>query len=211
MYLGGVRLGLRLATSGQVGVFPEHAAFWPWIHAQVRKAGRGVRVLNLFAYTGGATLAAAAAGAEVVHVDAARVAVQWARQNAVQAGLADAPIRWIVEDCRALVAREVRRGRTYQGLILDPPTYGHGSRRQAWRISAHLEDLLCQCALLLAPRPVFVLCTCHTVGFGPARLAALLRRTLGLPAVCHDCMQLASVDGRVLRCGAAAHWTEGAA
>lgn len=206
VWCGGVKLGLRLAASGQVGVFPEHAAYWPWIGEQVQQAGRGVRVLNLFAYTGGATLAAAAAGAEVVHVDAARSAVHWARQNAEQAGLANAAIRWIVDDCRAFVARELRRGRTYDGLILDPPSYGHGSRGQGWRISADLEDLLSQCAQLLGPQPRFVLCTCHTPGFGPARLARLLERLLGLTAVCCQQMRLTTAAGRALACGAAACW-----
>ncbi len=206
VHCGGVRLGLRLTSSGQVGIFPEHAAYWPWIQQQIRQAGPGVRVLNLFAYTGGATLAAAAAGAEVVHIDAARSTVEWARQNAQQGEFADAPIRWIVDDCRAFVAREVRRRRTYHGLILDPPTYGHGSRGQAWRLSAHLAGLLSQCRQLLARSPLFVLCTCHTPSFGPARLARLLQESLALDGICHERMQLITADGRTLACGAAARW-----
>lgn len=203
---GGVKLGLRLAASGQVGVFPEHAQYWPWIERQVRQAGPEIEILNLFGYTGGATLAAAAAGARVVHVDAARYAVQWARQNAQRTGLEGAPIRWIVDDCRAFVAREIRRRRVYHGLILDPPTYGHGRRGQAWRLSAHLEALLTQCARLLAPQPLLVLCTCHTPGYGPERLAAMVRQSLRLPAVQGEEIQLLAVDGRALHCGYAVRW-----
>lgn len=206
VHCGGVRLGLRLTSSGQVGIFPEHAVYWPWIQQQIQQAGPGVRVLNLFAYTGGATLAAAAAGAEVVHVDAAPSAVEWARQNAQQGGLAHAPIRWIVDDCRAFVAREVRRKRTYHGLVLDPPTYGHGRRGQAWRLAAHLAGLLSQCRQLLVRSPLFVLCTCHTPGFGPARLARLLQQSLALNRTCYERMQLVASDGRTLSCGAAARW-----
>jgi 23S rRNA (cytosine1962-C5)-methyltransferase len=176
---GNLTLQLKLSESGQVGVFFEQAPNWHWISAQVRL---GMKVLNLFAYTGAATLAAAAAGAEVVHVDAARPSVAWARQNAELSGLADRPIRWIVEDARKFVAREVKRGQQYDGLILDPPTYGHGPRGQAWQIAQHLPALLHDCGKLVASRGQFLLLTCHAPGLGPSGLCDLARESISIPA-----------------------------
>jgi 23S rRNA (cytosine1962-C5)-methyltransferase len=136
-----------------VGLFPEQAENWDWLERQVHAAGRPLKVLNLFAYTGASTLAAAAAGAAVVHVDSARNSVAWASRNARHSGLAEAPIRWIVEDAARFVRREIRRGNFYDGVILDPPSYGHGPKGEAWKLGEHLMPLLRNCAVLLGLQP----------------------------------------------------------
>lgn len=182
--VGGLILECRPAAGGQVGIFPEHTATWDWLDRAVREAagslGRPPEVLSLFAYTGGATLACARAGARVAHVDASRPAVAWARRNAELSGLSEAPVRWLVDDVRALVRRERRRGRRYDGIVLDPPTYGHGAG--AWEIEEHLPDLLDDLAALCGPRPSLVLLSAHTQGYDGERLAALVREHFGTAA-----------------------------
>ena len=173
----GLCLELRPTPAGQVGLFPEHAEPAAWAADRAVAAGgllgRPPEILNLFAYTGLATLALARAGARVVHVDASRPAVAWARRNAAKAGLANAPVRWIVEDARAFVAREARRGRRYDGVVLDPPTYGHAPRGgAAWRMATDLAGLLTGCAALTGPTPAFFLLTGHTAGLGITELRA---------------------------------------
>ena len=176
---GALRLELKWSPFGHVGVFPEQAANWDWIAEQVEASPEPLKVLNLFAYTGGSTLAAAAAGAEVVHVDAARNTVAWARRNAELSGLADAPIRWIAEDAMKFVRRELKRGNTYDAVILDPPSYGHGPRGEVWRLSKHLAGLLAMCGQLTAGRRRFMLLTCHTPGVGPDDSGQVARRGPG--------------------------------
>lgn len=204
---GPLAFQLKLTPLGQVGIFPEQAENWRWIFQRVEpvvQAGRPFRVLNLFAYTGGSTLAAAAAGAEVVHVDAARNVVAWARQNAQLCKVADCPIHWIVEDVRKFVRRELRRGSRYDAVILDPPSYGHGRRGEVWRLSKHLSGLLAACAELSGGRPRFLLLTCHTPGFGPERLAEMTRAAFGAAgAVTAEPLSLISASGRPLPAGAA--------
>lgn len=209
MEAGGFRFELRPTTSGQVGCFPEHAAGWRWLAALAAAAvetGRPWRVLNLFAYTGGASLAAAAAGAAVTHVDAQRGAVAWARRNAALSGLAAAPLRWIVDDAAEFAARELRRGRVYEAVVLDPPTYGHGRAGHTWRIEAMLPDLLATCvALGGSAGPPTLLLTCHSAGLGPAELETLLRATWPAgTALALDSgrLELARPDGRALAAGA---------
>jgi 23S rRNA (cytosine1962-C5)-methyltransferase len=168
-------------------------------------------VLNLFGYTGLATLALAADGAAVVHVDAARPTVAWARQNAERSGLVDAPVRWIVDDARAFTAREVRRGRRYAGIVVDPPSYGHGPGSAAWQIDRDLASLLDACARLLVPDG-FALLTAHSDGFPPDRLGGELAIALGRPARAVETGELAleTADGRRLELGAFARSTGGA-
>jgi 23S rRNA (cytosine1962-C5)-methyltransferase len=175
---GDIRFEVRPGDSGNVGIFPEQAENWDWIANQVRRATEPIRLLNLFAFTGGSTLAAAAAGAEVTHVDAARTAVQWARRNAELSNLAGATIRWITEDAMKFVRREQKRGRSYNAVLLDPPSYGHGPKGEPWKVSQHLPELLKICSQLLPSRLCFVLVTCHSPGFGPPELEALLADTL---------------------------------
>ena len=164
---------LRPTTSGQVGVFPEHAALLPWLTEHVDAATERPSVLNLFAYTGMGTLALARAGAAVTHVDAARPAVAWARTNAALNELADRPIRWLVDDAADFVAREIRRERRYDGVVLDPPTYGHGASGKAWRLEDDLEPLLDDIGRLLTPAG-WVLLTAHAEGLDAGHLGAWL-------------------------------------
>jgi 23S rRNA (cytosine1962-C5)-methyltransferase len=212
--IGGVDLELRATEAGQVGCFPEHAAMLPWLleRTELRRAtapadAPPVRVLHLFAYTGLVTLAMAAAGAAVAHVDAAKPAVAWARRNAAANGLADAPIRWLVDDARAFAARERRRGSRYDGIVLDPPTYGHGASGRAWRMETDLDPLLDDCRALLSPDG-FILLTAHTEHLGEdalaARLGLVLRRSAS--AIEAGDLRLDAASGASLGLGAYARW-----
>jgi 23S rRNA (cytosine1962-C5)-methyltransferase len=189
----GWQLELKATEFGQVGVFAEQAENWDWVARQVGSRDE-LTVLNLFAYTGAATLAAAAAGARVTHVDAARNVVHWARRNAQRSGLSAAPIRWICDDAVRFVQRELRRGRQYDAIILDPPTYGHGPQGQAWKLAKHLAALLRDCAELTRRQPALVLLTCHCPGYGPAELASMLTESFG-----RSCQQSAQGKRLVLR------------
>jgi 23S rRNA (cytosine1962-C5)-methyltransferase len=209
----GLRFNLELLPSGQIGVFPEQHDNWNWISRHATKAqsktNRPLRVLNLFAYTGGSTLAAAAAGAEVVHIDAARSVVDRARQNAEASGLADRPIRWIIEDALKFCQRELKRGNQYDAVILDPPTYGHGPKGELWRVSEHLLPLLALCGELTSENRSFVLLTCHSSGIGPAELSAYLSEGIfghcGQPPKSGE-LFLETADGRCLHSGTYARW-----
>ena len=208
---GDITFELKCTEHGQVGLFAEQAKNWDWISQQVRRGPQPLRVLNLFAYTGGSTLAAAAAGASVVHVDAARNVVSWARRNAALSGLSDAPIRWIVDDAREFVARERRRGNQYHAVILDPPSYGHGPKGQAWQLNKDLMPLLRACAQLTAERRVFLLLTCHSPGYGPAELSATLADAMfghcGAGVVARN-LYLKTADGRRLPAGVMSRWPQ---
>jgi 23S rRNA (cytosine1962-C5)-methyltransferase len=207
------RLGLDALPSGQVGVFPEQRDDWDWIARRVAKpqaVGQPpLRVLNLFAYTGASTLAAAAAGAEVVHIDAVRNMVDRARENAALSGLADRPIRWITEDAMKFCRRELKRGNRYDAVILDPPTYGHGPKGEPWKIDQHLLPLLALCGELTAESRVFLLVTCHTPGVGPAELAAYVAEGVfghcGQPPTAGE-LFLETSAGRRLTSGIFARW-----
>lgn len=210
----GLAIELRPTEAGQLGLFPEHFAMLPWLETNVSEPGRAdtaSAILNLFAYTGLVTLALAAAGAAVTHVDSSRPAVAWARRNAEASGLADRPIRWIVEDALEFTQREARRGRRYAGVVLDPPTYGHGPNARPWHLDDDLATLLAAAAQVLNPGG-FVLLTAHTPGFDGERLAALLGhavpRTSG--AIEHGKLGLSTADGRRLELGAFAR-TRGSA
>ncbi len=216
--IGGVTLELRPTEAGQIGLFPEHLAMLPWITGQVRAriaAGDTTKpppsVLHVFAYTGLASLAIASAGGSVTHVDSARPTVAWARANAERSGLADRPIRWIVDDAVGFIARETRRNRRYDGLVLDPPSYGHGPQGQAWRLERDLATLLAGAAKLVAPTG-FVLLTAHSPGYDGDRLAAELRSMVRAPAgdVERGALAVATQDGRRLELGAFARWPGGA-
>ena len=187
------------------GLFPEQAANWDWFSELIKKAGRPVKVLTLFAYPGGATIAAAAAGASVTHVDASEGMVTWAKENAASSGLADAPIRWIVDDCVKFVEREIRRGNHYDAIIMDPPSYGRGPKGEIWKIEESIHPLVKLCAQLLVDRPLFFLINSYTTGLQPAVLSYLIGTELkrfpgkvtadeiGLPV---------SSNGLTLPCGA---------
>jgi 23S rRNA (cytosine1962-C5)-methyltransferase len=159
---------------GHMGLFPEHTCHWAWIKEQIRACGAGCRVLNLFAYTGAMSLACAAAGAEVCHVDAVRDVNEWARRNAAASGLGAAPIRWITDDAMKFVAREIRRGRRYDGIVLDPPSYGKGPQGEKWILEEEMLNMLNLLMQVTSESPRFVLFTCHTLGFSPPLMRNLL-------------------------------------
>ncbi|PTY05283.1 SAM-dependent methyltransferase [Opitutaceae bacterium EW11] len=194
------------------GLFPEQAVNWDWFSDRIRSArqqGREVQVLNLFGYTGAATCAAAAAGASVCHVDAAEGMVKWCRENASLSGLAEAPIRYIADDCLKFVRREIKRGRRYDAVIMDPPTYGRGSSGEMWRLEDHLWELLAECRNVLSDRPLFFLINAYTARLSPTVVVNLLSELMhqsggsitggevGLPI---------QRDGKVLPCGIYGRW-----
>ena len=192
------------------GLFPEQAANWDWFGNKIRNAGRPVKVLNLFAYTGGATLAAANAGASVTHVDASKGMVAWAKENAKSSGLEEAPIRWIVDDCVKFVEREIRRGNRYDAIIMDPPSYGRGPKGEIWKIEDAIYPLVKLCGQLLSDDPLFFLINSYTTGLAPSVLTYMLGTVvqpkfggivksdeIGLPV---------SHTGLVLPCGASGRW-----
>ena len=187
------------------GLFPEQAANWDWFSELIKKAGRPVKVLNLFAYTGGATIATAAAGASVTHVDASKGMVTWAKENAASSGLADAPIRWIVDDCVKFVEREIRRGNHYDAIIMDPPSYGRGPKGEIWKIEESIHPLVKLCAQLLVEKPLFFLINSYTTGLQPAVLSYLigteLKRFPG-KVIADEIGLPVSSNGLTLPCGA---------
>ncbi len=192
------------------GVFPEQAANWDFAREQIQKAGRPVSVLNLFAYTGGATIACAAAGASVCHVDAAKGMVQWARENAKISGLEDKPIRWIVDDCAKFVEREIRRGRSYDAIIMDPPSYGRGPSGEVWKLEENLYPFVELVSGVLSDNPLFVILNSYTTGLSPSVLTYMLQTVIGGKFGGHtvsDELGLpVSATGLALPCGATGRW-----
>ena len=178
MSWGPIRFLARLSPFRHLAVFPEHAANWAWVSERIAHQGPPFRVLNLFGYTGVASLAAAAAGAQVTHVDASRRAVTWARENAALSGLDAAPVRWICEDARKYAQREVRRGAKYEGLLLDPPKYGRGPSGEVWRVYDDLPDMMNTCASLLSDQASFLLLNAYSERLSGLALASLLRDAL---------------------------------
>ena len=192
------------------GLFPEQAVNWDFAREKIKNAGRPVRVLNLFAYTGGATVACAAAGAQVCHVDAAKGMVNWARENARVSGLSDAPVRWIIDDCAKFVEREIRRGKVYDAIIMDPPSYGRGPGGEVWKLEDNLFPFVKLCAQVLSDKPLFVIINSYTTGLAPSVLGYMLHLLvaekyggkvtwdeLGLPV---------TETGLALPCGATGRW-----
>ena len=199
---------LRPFSFKHTGLFPEQAANWNWFStliADAVKAGRPVKVLNLFAYTGGATIAAAAAGASVTHVDASKGMVTWAKENAVSSGLGDAPIRWLVDDCVKFVEREIRRGNHYDAIIMDPPSYGRGPKGEIWKIEESVYPLVQLCSQILTDDPLFFLINSYTTGLQPAVLSYMMHTVLGKyngTITAEEIGLPVSSNGLVLPCGA---------
>ena len=193
------------------GLFPEQAVNWDFAREQIRSAGREISVLNLFAYTGAATVACAAAGAKVCHVDAAKGMVQWARENAKASGLEDAPIRWIVDDCAKFVEREIRRGRRYDAIIMDPPSYGRGPTGEVWKLEDSLYPFVELCAGVLSDEPLFIIINSYTTGLAPSVLTYILEtlvsKKFGGRTVSDEIGLPVEESGLILPCGATGRWT----
>ena len=192
------------------GLFPEQAVNWDFAREKIKNAERPIRVLNLFAYTGGATVACAAAGAQVCHVDAAKGMVNWARENARVSGLSDAPVRWIIDDALKFVQREARRGRFYDGILMDPPSYGRGPGGEVWKLENELYGLAKACSEALSDDPLFFLINSYTTGFQASVLSNMLMKCV---SSCHggiiDAQELCLpvTTGGVLPCGASGRWS----
>lgn len=201
-----LRLELKATEFGHVGLFPEQADNWAWLVERVRAAAKPVRVLNLFAYTGASTLALAAAGAAVTHVDAARGVVAWARRNAELSGLAAAPVRWICEDALKFTQRELKRGRRYDAVVLDPPSYGHGPQGQDWVLERDATELLRGCGALLSDGGQFALLTAHTGGLTPEDLMSMLGAAATGGQMIGGEMLLRTALGESLPAGLMARW-----
>ncbi len=206
-YGDNLRFAVRPTGFKHTGLFPEQAVNWDFMGDFIQKADRPVHVLNLFAYTGGATLSCAKAGAHVVHVDAAKGMVQWAQDNAKRSGLADAPIRYLVDDAMQFVQREGRRGRTYDGIVMDPPSYGRGPSGQMFKFERDVYPLIEGCAALLSDDPLFFVLNSYTAGFAPQIAGNMLRCALKNGLVQADNIALPMQNGMTLPCGATARWT----
>lgn len=202
---------LKPFTFKHTGLFPEQAVNWDWFSEKIRNANREIKVLNLFAYTGGATLAAAKAGAKVTHVDASKGMVTWGKENAVSSGLGDAPIRWLVDDCVKFVEREIRRGNHYDGIIMDPPSYGRGPKGEIWKLEEKIHPFIALASQLLSDDPLFFLVNSYTTGLAPAVLTYMIStevctkfggcveaQEIGLPV---------KESGLILPCGASGRWS----
>ena len=202
-------LTFRLKPMGfkHTGLFPEQAVNWDFAMEKIRNAGRPVRVLNLFGYTGAMTLACMAAGATVCHVDASRGIVQWARENAEASHLADRPVRWLVDDCLKFVQREQRRGNTYDAIIMDPPAYGRGPGGEVWRLEEQVYSLVEQCLPVLSDDPLFFIISSYAAGLSPAvmeyLLGCLLQKKYGGTVSSFETGLPVTQSGLVLPCGAA--------
>jgi 23S rRNA (cytosine1962-C5)-methyltransferase len=211
----GLKFKIRPTSFKHTGLFPEQAVNWDWFSAKIKSAratGRAVQVLNLFGYTGAATCAAAAAGASVCHVDAAEGMVKWCRENAALSGLGEAPIRLIVDDCLKFVRREQKRGRKYDAVIMDPPTFGRGSTGEMWKLEDHLWELLTECRNLLSDQPLFFLVNAYTARLSPTVVANLLAELLGDRGGTIAAGEVGlpiQRDGKVLPCGIFGRWEAG--
>lgn len=205
-------LNFNVKTMGfkHTGIFPEQAVNWDYTAKLVKNAGRPVKVLNLFAYTGGATVACLKAGAEVVHVDASKGMVQWAKENAVASGVADRKVRWIVDDCVKFVQREIRRGNKYDIIIMDPPSYGRGPGGEIWKLENEVYSFVELCSQVLSDNPIMVLINSYTTGLSPAVmqyiLGALIKPKFGGVAESDEIGLPVTQTGMVLPCGASAIW-----
>lgn len=206
---GEVSFVIKPTSFKHTGLFPEQEPNWRWLRERITKAGRPVSVLNLFGYTGGATLAAAQAGATVTHIDASKTAVAWARENAMRSGLVDKPIRWIIEDALTFVQREIKRGNRYDLIVMDPPAFGHGPNDELWKIEEHLLPLLKLCQELLTEKPLGIQMSGYAAGYSPLAFAYNLEQFVqkfGGVVECGDLTIEEKGSGRVLPCGIFARW-----
>ena len=206
-------LKFRLKPMGfkNTGLVPEQAANWDWFSQLIKKAGRPIKVLNLFAYTGGATVAAAKAGAQVVHVDASKGMVAMAKENAALSGLENAPIRYIVDDCKKFVEREIRRGNKYDGIIMDPPSYGRGPGGEVWKLEDSIDEFVGLASQILSDEPLFFLINSYTTGLSPMTMNYILdlkvKARFGGKTESDELGLKVTQSGSFLPCGASSRWT----
>ncbi len=209
---GALRFRLKPMGFKHTGLFPEQAVNWDVMASLIRGAGRPIRVLNLFGYTGAATLACVAAGAHVTHVDASKGMVAWGRENAAASGLADRPMRWLVDDCGKFVLREQRRGSRYDAIVMDPPSYGRGPGGEVWKLEEQIYPLVKDCAALLSDRPLFFIINSYTAGLSPSVmqyiLASLVVPRFGGAVTADEIGLPVEQSGLTLPCGATAIWAE---
>lgn len=208
----GIQFKLSTTDFGHLGIFPEQRDCWKWIQSSIQNAPIKPKVLNLFAYSGGSTLAAAKAGASVCHLDASKGMVSWARENAALNGLDKAPIRWIVDDVTKFLIREKKRGQQYDAIIFDPPTFGRGAQGELFKIEEHILPLIDLCRQLLSDRPLFVFFSCHTPGFSPIVMDHLMHQMMeGIPGKIDVGEMVLSGNPGVfsLPSGTFARWTHG--
>jgi len=207
---GELRFHIKPTNFKHTGLFPEQAVNWSWMMDKIRNAKRPIRVLNLFAYSGGATVACAAAGAEVCHVDAAKGMVQWAKENAELSGLEQAPIRYITDDVFKFVQREQRRGRQYDAIIMDPPSYGRGPKGETWKLEENLFPFLQTCMTIMSDKPLFMLINSYTTGLSPTVLQHLLTMSMGKKyggqIHCGEIGLPITASGLALPCGILGRW-----
>ncbi len=206
---GNLKFRLRPSGFKHTGIFPEQAVNWDWMSEKIRSCRRPVKALNLFAYTGAATLAMAAAGASVTHVDASKGIVGWAKDNAALSGLSDRPIRWLADDCRKFAEREIRRGSRYDAIVMDPPSYGRGPKGEVWQMEDAIYDLLRLCGKLLSDHPLFFVLNSYTTGLAPSVLSYLLGTALGGNGTVCEASEIGlpvTATGLTLPCGACGHW-----
>ena len=207
---GDLRFALKPMGFKHTGLFPEQAVNWDLMAHLIEKENRPVKVLNLFGYTGAATLACVAAGAHVTHVDASKGMVAWGKENAVASGLADKPMRWLVDDCVKFVQREQRRGNTYDGILMDPPSYGRGPGGEVWKLEEQVYPLVAECVKLLSDDPLFFLINSYTTGLSPSVmqyvLGTLLPKDIGGTLSADEIGLPVTDSGMVLPCGATAMW-----
>ena len=211
--LGELRFIIRPTGFKHTGLFPEQAVNWQLMQQLIKNAGRPIKVLNLFAYTGGATLACAAAGAQVSHVDASKGMVQWARENAAASGLEDKPVRWLVDDCEKFVRREIRRGSFYDAVVMDPPSYGRGPGGEVWKLEDSIYGLVKTCADVLSDKPLFFLLNSYTTGLSPSVMAYILSEVLcpklGGAVTADEIGLPVESSAMPLPCGSTAIWLHG--
>ena len=211
--VSGLRFRLKPMGFKHTGLFPEQAVNWDAMVATIRAAERPIRVLNLFGYTGGATLACVAAGAHVTHVDASKGMVAWGRENALSSNLADRPMRWLVDDCGKFVQREQRRGNTYDAILMDPPSYGRGPNGEVWKLEEQIYDLVKECVSILSDKPLFFLINSYTTGLSPSVmqyvLSSLITPRFGGNTSADEIGLPVTQSGLVLPCGATAMWKAG--
>lgn len=207
---GDLQFNLKPMGFKHTGLFPEQAVNWDLMGRIIRESRRDVKVLNLFGYTGAATLACAAAGASVTHVDASKGMVSWAKDNAAASRLSDRPIRWLVDDCKKFVLREIRRGNKYDGIVMDPPSYGRGPNGEVWKIEEQLWDLLQICNEILSDDPLFFLLNSYTTGLSPSvmeyMLSCVIAKGRNGTVTCDEIGIPVTDSGLILPCGNTAAW-----